>query len=373
MRKDKRLLYILSGLFTGSLLLCCFVPKTAVSNLLFALMTAVFAAFFGVLIGKRRSPSHNYRQVLLITLTAALMLIALHLLTGLGFGLHKTPWSGQYWYLRILPYTIAIVGAEYIRHILLAQETRFSSLAAYLSFILFDAALFRQDNDLSRFSSFWEFASMVFLPSLTANLLYAYVSKKYGYLPVIAYRIPLAVYPYLLPVAPNMPAAMLSFVRILLPLAVLFFLRALYGKRQNTAPKQHKLWHAIASVLGVLAMTAFIMLVSCRFQYGVLVIATDSMTGSQDKGCVFTYEQYGGQDLQPGQVIAFSSGGRQVVHRITRMQKINGVLQIYTKGDANETEDIGFITTDDIIGTEVLTIPYLGYPTLWLRELFTNQ
>ncbi len=370
MTKDKRLLYILSGIFAGVLLLCCFTEKAANTNLWFALTVAVFAAAFGVLLKKRILTSHVRSQVLTVLLIAALAFIGLYLMTGLGFGFYRTPINRQYWWRRVLPYTVAILGAEYIRHILLSQESKLSAALSYLLFVVFDAALFRYTNNLGRFAAFWEFASMTVIPSLTANLLYCDVSRKYGFLPVIAYRIPLAIYSYFLPMAPNMPAAMLSLARLLLPLAVMFFISTLYGKNRKTAPKPLKPWSTAAAVLGVLCMTAFVMLISCRFQYGALVIATDSMTGSQNKGDAVIYQRYDGQDLKEGQVIVFSSGSRRVIHRITRLQKINGQLQIFTKGDANEEEDFGFTTADRVIGTECLTIPYLGYPTVWMRELF---
>ena len=45
-------------------------------------------------------------------------------------------------------------------------------------------------------------------------------------------------------------------------------------------------------------------------------------------------------------------------------------LYFYTKGDANEHLDAGYITDSDIKGVVVLNLPYFGYPTLWLRDLF---
>lgn len=370
MTKDKRLFYILSGVFTGVLLLCCFAEKVAYANLVIALLPAVFAALFGFFVKKRSTPSHNYRQVLPVMFIAALTLIAAYLLTGLGFGLQKTPVLAEYFWKRILPYGAAILCAEYIRSILLSQETKYARLWGYLPFLFLDLALFRKGSVTHDYNAFLDFFGMTVLPAVAANLLYVKTSEKYGFLPVIAYRIPLAVYPYLLPLAPQMPEAMLAFFRVILPLAVLGFLHLLYGKKPKTAAKKYPILNAAASVLGVLVLTAFVMLISCRFQYGALVIATESMTGSLNKGDAIIYERYDDQPLKEGQVIVFSADGRRVVHRIVRLQRINGQLQIFTKGDANEAEDIGFITADDVIGTELSTIPYLGYPTVWVREMF---
>ena len=59
-----------------------------------------------------------------------------------------------------------------------------------------------------------------------------------------------------------------------------------------------------------------------------------------------------------------------IIHRVIKIEKINGVLRYYTKGDANEDRDSGFITNDDILGTVNYKLPYVGYPTIWVRSLF---
>ena len=52
------------------------------------------------------------------------------------------------------------------------------------------------------------------------------------------------------------------------------------------------------------------------------------------------------------------------------IKKINGVTRYYTKGDANDSVDSGYITADDIIGTATMKVKYIGNPTLWIRSLF---
>ena len=61
-----------------------------------------------------------------------------------------------------------------------------------------------------------------------------------------------------------------------------------------------------------------------------------------------------------------------VIHRVVDIQIINGQTRYFTKGDANAAEDVGFIFDSDIIGLVNFKIPYVGYPTLWLRSLFNR-
>jgi signal peptidase len=102
------------------------------------------------------------------------------------------------------------------------------------------------------------------------------------------------------------------------------------------------------------------------------VIATDSMTGELNKGDVAIYEQYDDQFIQKGQVIAFEQNGSVVIHRVVDIEIINGITRYYTKGDVNEERDADFITSGQIIGLVDHKLPFLGYPTLWMRSLFQH-
>ena len=117
-------------------------------------------------------------------------------------------------------------------------------------------------------------------------------------------------------------------------------------------------------------MIGTVMLVSNQFKYGSLVIATGSMTGELNKGDVVIFESYTSQPIIEGQVIVFEKYDVMVVHRVVDIEIINGRTRYYTKGDANEDRDDGFITNAEIVGLARKKLPVLGYPTLWMRSLF---
>ena len=117
-------------------------------------------------------------------------------------------------------------------------------------------------------------------------------------------------------------------------------------------------------------MLGTVMLISNQFRYGALVIATPSMSGELNVGDIAIFEQYDDPTIVEGQVIVFEKDGAVVVHRVVDIQTINGRTRYYTKGDANEDLDAGFLYKTDIVGHVNYKIPYLGYPTLWFRSLF---
>jgi hypothetical protein len=52
------------------------------------------------------------------------------------------------------------------------------------------------------------------------------------------------------------------------------------------------------------------------------------------------------------------------------IERIDGKNRYYTKGDANDAMDAGYITDADIEGIVLFKLPYVGYPSLLLREAF---
>lgn len=73
----------------------------------------------------------------------------------------------------------------------------------------------------------------------------------------------------------------------------------------------------------------------------------------------------GVEEIRKGQIIGFQrADGNLVVHRVTKIEE--DVL--YTKGDANDQEDLAPVSKEDYVGMVVYVIPYLGYWTAFLQE-----
>ena len=126
-------------------------------------------------------------------------------------------------------------------------------------------------------------------------------------------------------------------------------------------------------VLGIFAALLMVgagMLVSNQFAVGAYVIATPSMTGELNIGDTAIYVEYDDQLILEGQVIVFEKNGMVTIHRVVDIQNINGANRYFTQGDANSERDSGYIFDSDIIGLVNYKIPWIGYPTLWVRSLF---
>ncbi len=371
MNTDKKVLYIISGIFSGILLLCCFVPKHTFTNLVFAAVLAVFALVFALFIKKRSILKIQHRQVALLMGGIAALVITVYFLSGLYFGFARSPLPQSFLLKYVIPFIISAVSAEVIRRVLTSANNKIADALSYITLTVFDVIILSGDFVFKSHASFMEFLSIALFPSVTANLLYTYVSKKYGVYPNVIYRILISLYPFFIKVKPNLPDVLFGLIKVTLPLLVLWFVHILYEPKKFTVKRKNKVAQGVSLCLFLIIALGVVLLTSCRFRFGLLVIATESMTGSVNKGDAVIYEEYDGSPLKEGEIIVFGDeNGRRTVHRITDIEKTDGNLRVYTKGDANQESDQGFRTADNIIGTVKLKIKYLGYPTVWMRELF---
>ena len=115
-----------------------------------------------------------------------------------------------------------------------------------------------------------------------------------------------------------------------------------------------------------------VLLVSCKFRYGIIVIASGSMTGTINKGDAVVYEQYTTQQIEEGTVIIFKDGEKKVIHRVIDIQQLNGKTIYYTKGDANQQNDDGYRNKNDIIAIVKFKVMYIGWPTIFVNDLFAK-
>lgn len=371
MNRDVKVIYTSSVAIVAALLLALFLPGNSVRAVT-ALLLAASAVVVFRLIKKRAILSINKREVLGLMAVIGVLYIVLYYLSGIKFGFYKslTPLSVTNFFKYILPISIIIIAVEIIRSILLMQNRGFVAVLAYVAGVLSEMLVFSSLSYIVTFSRFMDAVGLTLLPAVTANLLYNYISKKYGAYPNIVYRLIITLYTYIIPVYPQTPDSLFAFAKLFVPLAVWFFIKTLYEKKSYFEKRESKIASRIISAVLVLFMISTVMLISCQFRFGALVIATESMTGELNKGDAIVYEEYDEQLIKEQDIVVFNANGKRVVHRVVEIQCINGRNRYFTKGDANDDWDSGYITDDRIEGVVLFKVAYIGYPSIWLRNIF---
>ena len=339
------------------------------------LPASILASIF---IKKRNTLSINKRQILLIMTVSAAVFVTLYYLSGLKFGFYLNLYSiSPTNFLKFfLPIAVIVFASELLRYVMMAQPGRLPKILCYFSCVFAEILIVSTIPEISSFNRFISVVTDAFFPAILSNLLYCYLSRRYGLYPNLAYRGITVLHTYIFSVTSAIPTSLHTFLKLLIPILLFMFIDALYERKvrralKNTPRILRYILRALAVIL-LIMMLGVVMLVSNRFTYGSLVIATESMTGAIDKGDVIIFEKYDGIPPTVGQVIVFNKDDTNVVHRVVDIKIIDGVTQYYTKGDANDDNDAGFITDADIVGVVRYKLSNLGHPTIWMRSLFSR-
>lgn len=372
MYRDKKIMYYISSSLFLLLSFALFLPIGQL-KILIALILVVYLLLTIFLIKKRSILSLNKKEVLLLMFVIGLVYIMGFYLTGLKFGYYKSYKLTLTLLLnQILPTIGIIISIEIIRSVLLAQDNKVINVLSFLSGVIVDILLFSSLRNISTFNQFMDLVGMNFIPAILNNLLYHFLSKKYGFYPNIIFRLVITLYPYILPIVPATPDSLAAFIKLLLPIVIYLFINVLYEKKKRVESHKSRGLKFAGYCALIMVMVSIAMLISCQFKYGLMVIGSDSMTGELNKGDAIIFVRYEDQIIKEGQVILFDQDGTDVIHRVVKIERINGQNRYYTKGDANDDWDAGFRTDSDIFGITNFKIAYIGYPTVWIRDIFVD-
>lgn len=383
MKIDKIKIYIFEILLIVILLFALFVPNMFTRKIL-AIVSLLYMLLVCYILKKRKIKSINKKQVTILMVIFAFLYIVIFYLLGLYFGFVKSKVILSIWSILnfILPLSVIIFSSEIIRNVFLSQKiylklkknkVNLSPILIYISMVLIDLVIYTGIYNLDSLDNTLTALGFVLFASLSCNLLYNYVSQRYGSKGIIIYRLLTTLYVYIIPVSPDIYLFFQSFIRMLYPYIIYLVLEKFFSTNDFVIAYNDRKKEIFGNATLLVVTALFIMLISCQFKYGILVIGSDSMTGTINKGDAIIFERYDDQSIKKGQIILFDYNGIQTIHRVIDVNTINGDLRFYTKGDANKEKDKGYITKKEIYGLVKLKVKYLGYPTLLVRNLFSEE
>lgn len=381
MKTDKIKVFIFELLLTIILFFALFASNILTRSIL-SIIILIYTFIAKKSLRKRKANSINQKQITILMFVFALVYLGAFYLLGLYFGYVKSKIILSIWsiFRIIIPLTIIIICSEIIRKIFLTQECivkikslriNISEILTYFSMVLIDLLIYTGVYDLTNLDNFLTLLGFVFFASLSCNLLYNYISARYGYKGIIIYRLITILFGYIIPIIPNVYIFFRSFLRMLYPYLIFLILDKLYMKNEFVISYSSKKKEFIGTTVLFIVITLIIMLISCQFKYGILVVGSKSMTGTLNKGDAVIFEAYDNQEIKKGQVIVFDYNDIDTIHRVVRVRRVNNEVRYYTKGDNNNSMDKGYITSEDVKGLVHLRIKYIGFPTLWIRSLFS--
>ena len=373
---DRQMGYLVALPLLAASLLVLLIPGPyllPIAALLFAIGGVLTLTFL------KKSSIHSYNKGQVSFLVSVFVLVYLFLLyiSGLHFGFVRSP-RGWITFLtfvsRVIPIVAVVVATEMIRDKLIAQRLTAVTLISYIFGVASEVVCVSGIPAFTSPYQMTDFLGTTVFPALTANLVFTYIARRYGSMPNIAYRLLLTLYAYFIPYVPNIPDMILAFTLLVFPFLIFIFIDTYFEKKKRRATKKESKLRFVFPAVALVFMVATVMLISCQFRFGILVIATESMTGEINRGDAVVYESYEHcGEIQKGDIIVYEENNRRIVHRVVAINVENGQRQYITRGDANDGNDVGYRTDANIVGVVRFKVIYIGYPSLWLRELFNGK
>ena len=133
-------------------------------------------------------------------------------------------------------------------------------------------------------------------------------------------------------------------------------------KEGDFLKKFMRVYRIFVGIIALLALLMVLLIAGVRLiGFTPYTVLSGSMEPTYHVGSVIYVKEATPEKLQINDPITFLLNGTTVTHRIIDIKSGDNGLQFYTKGDANNVADGGFVTPDRIIGVPVFHVPILGY------------
>ena len=372
MKKDKAIEYVLLVIICMLTFFNLFLPNVELQTWTLAIFLVLYTIVLTKILKFKKIDNVNKNKIIILIIGLSIIYIFLLYLIGIYVGFYNNinAFTTERIFKTILPYIIIVICSEIIRQIFVTTQNKMNTIIITIALVLAEITTFINSSNIWNLSEMLILIGYVTFPSISVNLLCNYIVKKYGIIPNILYRITTTIYIYIFGVLPDIYMFFQSIYKIIFPYIIYIIIDDYFENSKFKKVAKRKKVSIISLVISIILIISIVMLISCKFKYGILVVGSSSMTGTIDKGDAVVYEKFSGEQLENGQVIVFTKDNIKTIHAIENVQVKNNETIYYTKGTNNQQQDEGYRTNNDIIGVVKFKIIDIGWPTIWLNDVF---
>ena len=349
------------------------------SNLFFILFNTFILGAILFFMGLEKNRSAFSKDVLqIVFIYVVLYLITIYLL-GLFFGFVMNPYDLAMMSIitNMGPLVIIVILQELIRYSYASKARDNYKLLLFITliFILFDTTLAYRQFQFDTAMEVYEFIGMIFIPSIFRNFLLTYIATKVGFKAPVMYRILFLIPIYIVPIWPNLGLYLRSVLEVLFPIILFLKLNTFISSFQPTPRDRRvtKLRKALLLIPSATIVIVIFVLTSGLFRVSGMAVLTNSMYPTFGRGDMIIVERLSTEEiynLEVGEVLVYEYRNRILTHRIVEINYHENRRIFTTKGDNNEDVDTWGVDRDIIQGKVSFTVPLVGYPAVWLSELW---
>lgn len=331
-------------------------------------------------LGRRKNKSMVASNATQLSIIITMLFFLLTYLSGLFLGFLRNSYSlSVVSILKNTIYLIVMIISEEIIREMVANRCNVKKLPLVIltiAYILLDLVLVFNINSVNTSLKTFIFVCNTLLPIIARNVLCSYLAYNIGSTPGIIFRLAITLYPYILPIIPDLGYYISSVLGIMVPYIIYMFTSKSIkdNERKKISPIRKNFWYINIPLIIVLCFV--VSLVSGIFKYQIMAIGSGSMEPLIHVGDAVVFAKLDDDekmDADVGEILVFVHNGRYITHRIVDKYVDSDSKLVYqTKGDNNKDNDNFVVYQEDVIGIVKLKVNYVGLPSIWVQNLFKN-
>lgn len=310
-----------------------------------------------------------------------LLYVIVYFFLGLLFGFTKSPYSHEIITLlkNIWRIIIPVIALEYIRSFTICNNSNNKFIIVTFTLLVFVIELnlntFIKNVNISEDA--FKYISQTVIPLFATQMLCTYLCLKGSYKLSLPYRIILNAITIFSPVFPDIDWFASGIIGVLFPAIIFLLYKYDYQKKNRRISRRDlKKQNPIVYVPIFIVLIIFGAFMLGLFKYEPIAIVSNSMDPVFNRGDVVVLRKVNKTNLnklKKYDIIIYSIDKQLVAHRIINKKEEKEELYFKTKGDANISPDLKWVKEDQIVGKYEFHIKYVGYPSVWLNDLFKKQ
>ena len=354
----------------------------AISATVIILLTFLAIKFLGF----QRNKNTKIKQYITnVTIVMIILFFVLSYGVGLFVGFLSNSYSRTFEAIigNTLFQIIIIIASEIFRYTVIRanKDKKIVVVLATIIITIFELVTTLQRVHLTDYAGLFRMITATALPIISKNIVISYLVYHIGYIPGLIYRLVMDLYAFIMPIIPDLGDYLNSMLGIGLPFFIYLYSSRTLNEYNNGVERNYGTeTFKLVDIPFITFMVILICLVSGFFPYYMIGIGSESMTPKIQKGDAVIIHKIPSKDkengnikLKKGQIIAFKMRDKTIVHRLVKIEKVDGVTYYRTKGDANNSIDNINLTAKNIYGVVEIKIPYIAKPTIYLTEFLNGE
>lgn len=321
---------------------------------------------------RKRNRYDNTQSIVIFLFIFGILYFASGLIFGYQHNIYSTSLVGII--KNIMTFVFIIFFQEYYRYILLVKgpESYAHRILVTFLFILIDvdfAYIIQQANIPL---NLLEYFCTTFMIIVIKNITLSFMSFKVDVIPNYLYRLQFIILTVFIPIVPKHEWLVTFLITLSLSVVIAYSImrrEMMDSRRINRKERDAGGYKGLVATIAVL--TIMVLFVTQFFHYFPVAIISNSMSPYFKRGYVVVIEKKH-EDRPPkvGDIVYYKYKDIMITHRVVEYKEENNKLLYKTKGDNNNANDAWWIDINNIDGIVRMSIPYIGYPTVLLSELF---